>query len=67
MVSNGGVPPSERSTAASVAFSQSDRLRRRSFSSLAPSDLGSLYKQGADDDGRSQYSAVQSQGGVTEF
>jgi regulator of nonsense transcripts 1 len=62
-----GVTPSERSTAASVAFSQSDRLgRRRSFSSLAPSDLGG-YKQGAvDDDGRSQYSAIQSQG-FTEF
>ena len=62
-----GVTPSERS---SIAFSQSDRLRRRlSIGSLAPSDLGSTYKsEMGDDDGRSQYSAVQSQGGgYTEF
>lgn len=63
-----GVTPSERS---SIAFSQSDRLRRRlSLTSLAPSDLGSMYKSdaGHDDDGRSQYSVAQSQaGGFTEF
>lgn len=67
--------PSERS-AASIAYSQSDRLRRRlSFSSLGgASDLGSSlsaldYKSQDDaadlDDMRSQYS--HSQSGFTEF
>lgn len=69
----GGAAPSER--ASSIAYSQSDRLRRRgSLSSMAgASDMGSLsqfdYKSqddGADlDDMKSQYSGTQS--GVTVF
>lgn len=69
----GSAIPSSR--ASSIAFSQSDRLRRRmSQSSLAgASDMGSMstfdYKSQDDavdlDDVRSQYSASQS--GVTEF
>jgi hypothetical protein len=59
-----GRAPSEMSVPSSIAFSQSDRLRRRS-----QSDLGSMYKSDAgDDDGRSTYSAIHSQGGgFTEF
>lgn len=74
-VLGGSVAPSERG-AASIAYSQSDRLRRRlSQSSLAGvSDLGSNlsaldYKTQDEtvdlDDVRSQYS--QSQSGFTEF
>lgn len=69
----GGPAPSER--ASSVAFSQSDRLRRRtSFSSVAgASDMGSLsqfdYKSQDDaadlDDMKSQYTGTQS--GLTVF
>ena len=68
-----GIAPSER--ASSVAYSQSDRLRRRgSLSSMAgASDLGSLsqfdYKSQEDsadlDDMKSQYTGTQS--GVTVF
>ncbi|TDL24982.1 hypothetical protein BD410DRAFT_785737 [Rickenella mellea] len=69
----GGAAPSER--ASSVAFSQSDRLRRRgSLSSMAgASDMGSLsqfdYKSQDDaadlDDMKSQYTGTQS--GLTVF
>jgi len=69
----GGIAPSER--ASSIAYSQSDRLRRRtSFSSMTgASDMGSLsqfdYKsqdESADmDDMKSQYAGTQS--GVTVF
>ncbi|KAF8495310.1 ATP dependent helicase [Gautieria morchelliformis] len=68
----GSAVPSER--ASSMAYSQSDRLRRRlSYSSLAgASDLGSLstfdYKSqddAVDDDVKSQYAGTQS--GVTVF
>lgn len=65
-----GRAPSEMSVPSSIAFSQSDRLRRRlSISSMSQSDLGSMYKSDAgDDDGRSTYSAIHSQGGgFTEF
>ncbi|CDZ97219.1 atp dependent helicase [Phaffia rhodozyma] len=50
----------------SIGFAQSDRM-----SQLGQNDLGSLYKSsdiGLEDDGRSAYSVVQSQGGgFTEF
>ena len=69
----GGIAPSERGS--SIAYSQSDRLRRRtSFSSMTgASDMGSLsqfdYKsqdESADmDDMKSQYAGTQS--GVTVF
>jgi regulator of nonsense transcripts 1 len=69
----GSTAPSERS--ANIAYSQSDRLRRRlSFSSMGgTSDMGSLstfdYKSQDDsgdlDDMRSQYS--HSQSGITDF
>lgn len=73
-VSGSAVGMSERA-ASSLAFSQSDRLRRRaSFSSMAgTSDLGSLsqydYKSQDDgtdlDDMKSQYTGTQS--GITTF
>jgi len=66
----GSVVPSDR--ASSMAYSQSDRLRRRlSYSSLAgASDIGSTFDYKSqddigDDDVKSQYAGTQS--GVTVF
>ncbi|KAI5480920.1 ATP-dependent helicase NAM7 [Pseudohyphozyma bogoriensis] len=50
-------------TAASIAFSQADRLRRGSLS--LTDDLGSDYKSQIDDDARSSFSTSQS--GITDY